>query len=203
MTFNEQVFLIILEKGLIAGIAFILWHFYTTSQKKKESLAQHQQQLKDEIRILQRDRTRTEVAEEIALLERQLSEFLLPMTYHLQKDDALWRQVPQLCEDARVSKKTGTFIEADVIIPNHVSAVQTIEKSFGLLADNAPLSEAVVKYVRHVVVYQALRDSKEDLNPIDVNEPFPDELPELILIATTKARNRLASLRQERWGASG
>lgn len=187
------------EKVLLAGIAFVLWHFYSRSQKKTEAVELKREKLEEELRLLRKDRQRTEAGEQIALLERQLSAFLWPMTYFLQKDDALWKRVPQLSREAKLPEDAGRILERDAVIPNHEAALQTIEKHFGLIATDAKLAEEIVKYVRHVTVYRALRSSNQSLNPMDVDEPFPADLGRLIEHATTNVRQRLEQLRRERY----
>lgn len=199
MTFREEFILLLLDKGLLAGIAFVLWHFHSQSQHRAETKQRKLEQLEEEVRQLERERRRTEVSEEIALLERQLGEFLWPMQYFLQKDDALWERVPDLSSDAKLPKEAGRALERDAVIPNHEAALQTIEKHFGLIATNAKLADAIIRYVRHVTVYRALRLSNQVLNPIDVNEPFPPDLPEMIEQVTASVRQRLEQLRRQRW----
>jgi hypothetical protein len=197
--FERGVALLLLDKGVLAGIAFTLWHFYSGVQQRREASFRQMAQLADEVRQLQRDRRRTEIGEEIALLERQLTDFLWPMQYFLHKDGALWERVPQLSNLATLPDETGRALELEAVIPNHEAALATIEKHFGLIADNPELADEIIRYVRHVAVYRALRSSNQHANPIDVGEPFPKELPDLIRQATATTRQRLNELRAQRF----
>ena len=177
MTFEQQLYLLLIDKGVLAVLAFTLWHFYSR----------------------QKERTSTEMSEAIALLERQLSDFYWPMKYHLETDSALWERVPALSDDATLPEEAGRALERDAVIPNHEAALEVIEKGFGLIASDTRLTDAVVRYVRHVTVYRALRCSNQDLNPIDVEEPFPPDLHDLVETGLVNTQYRLETLRRERW----
>ena len=105
---------------------------------------------------------------------RQLSEFYWPIYIRLQKDNAVWERVLGGSAD-RFSEEIGTDIEKNVLLPNHDEIVQIIQTKYYLAEKDDVLEAALLKYIRHIAVYHALRSTKEKKNPIDLNEPYPSE----------------------------
>lgn len=109
----------------------------------------------------------------------QLNEFYWPIYIHLQKDNAIWERVFGGSTD-RLSPDIGEDIERNVILPNHDEIVQIIQTKFYLAERDEALEAALLKYIRHVAVYHALRSTKQKSDPLQVNEPYPSGLYPLL-----------------------
>jgi len=71
-----------------------------------------------------------------------------------------------------------------------------------LIGDNETLIQEIVKYIRHVAVFKLLGLSEAELNPIDVDEPLPPGLGDLIETETSMEGGELEALRKQRWKIS-
>lgn len=143
-----------------------------------------------------RDKTRLEKWKiDIDQKERQLSEFFWPLYFHLIKDDKIWDKVfydlrpranrspPAWITKVPPEKRSelGSEIENNVLIPNHVAAVEIIASKMHLACAEQGLEDLLLKYVRHVEVYRALKSARlNDVDPFDVGEPYPDGLSEAV-----------------------
>jgi hypothetical protein len=199
--FGQKLLVLLIDKVLIAGIAFVLWHYYSRLQRRREAEAQKVDELRQQLRALQEQKARTELADQITLLERQLTEFYWPFKYCINIDSAVWEKVPQLNAAAKMPGDAGHALEKETILTNHERALDVIEKSFGLVASDQQLVDVITRYVRHVAVYRALRAGGAGENPIDVGEPYPEDLPGVIEDRMATAQKELDTLRQRRFGS--
>lgn len=69
--------------------------------------------------------------------------------------------------------------------------MKIIENNFHLISSNEILIQELVKYIRHVAVFKSLRLSEAKLNPIDVGEPFPPNIANLV---SNETENKINSL---------
>ncbi len=92
----------------------------------------------------------------------------------------------------------GALVESRILIPNHSRAVEIIEQNFHLVATEKSLVESMVKYIRHVAVFRSLREAGLNMNPIDVNEPFPSEFPEKLHEHLELSMRELSDLKKRR-----
>ena len=200
MAFGEELSLLVIDKIIIAGIAFYLWHLYQKNQEKEKEQVKKRKDLEDQIRQLSEDRRETELRERITLLEQQLDRFYWPISLYMKNDDAVWQRVPSLHEDGtQLPTEAGSSVEKEFLLPNHEKAVKVIEENFHLIGENEALIQELLKYIRHVAVFKSLRLSRSDLNPIDVDEPFPTRLVELVETEIKNKREELDDLRTQRW----
>lgn len=127
--------------------------------------------------------------------ERQLSEFFWPLYFHLMKDDKIWDKVffdlrpradrspPPWMNRVPTEKRSqlGREIENEVLIPNHTAAVKIIASKMHLACADHDLEKLLLEYVRHVEVYRTLKSAGlNDVDPIDVGEPYPKGLCEAV-----------------------
>lgn len=62
-------------------------------------------------------------------------------------------------------------------------------------------SQTILKYLRHVAVYRALRASKNnELDPIDVHEPWPADVFPIIKETTLRKQRDFEMLLKQRAG---
>ncbi len=203
MAFGEELGLLVIDKVIIAGLAFYLWHLYQKKQDKEKEEIRRRRDLEEQIKQLHRDKFETELSERIALLEQQLERFYWPLFLYMKNDDAVWQRVPSLYDDgSQLPTEAGLSVEKEFLLPNHEKAVKVIEENFHLIGENEPLIQELLKYIRHVAVFKSLRLSGVELNPIDVDEPFPPGLSGLIEVETSKKREELEVLRKQRWKVS-
>jgi hypothetical protein len=142
------------------------------------------------------DKTRLERWKiDVAQKERQLSEFFWPLYFHLMKDDKIWdnvfldlrprgdRVAPTWIKNVPNGKRLelSREIETKVLIPNHVAAVEIIASKMHLACAEQQLEDLLLKYVRHVEIYRALKSvGLNDVDPADAGEPYPVGLTEAV-----------------------
>lgn len=199
MTFNQELTILVIDKVLIAGIAGLIWYAYSRRQQALDRAQQRADTAEQQARDLQRDSTLRIIDDRIAFLERRLEHFLWPLMLCMRKDDAIWQRVPGLYADgSQLPTEAGALVESTVLLPNHKHAVEIIEQNFHLVATEDSLIGPMVQYIRHVAVFCSLREAGSDLNPIDVNEPFPSGFSELLQDHLDRSRQELADLKQRR-----
>lgn len=115
----------------------------------------------------------------IQLLERQLSEFYWPIYIRLQKDNLIWEKV--FDKDSGVDPAVQKTLEATQILPNHQEIIEILSSKIYLARANQPLSAALSAYIRHIAVYQAIRQTNiQNRDPLQFGEPYPTEIFKLI-----------------------
>ena len=128
-------------------------------------------------------------AERIQYLKSKLQLFLDPVLQAIEIDNITWERIQSLSDDKDVfSKKLSVAVEHDFLMENHKKAAECVQKNLHFLALDHPLRKTLIEYVKHVAVYAALRKTGEDLNPIDVNVEFPDQLESLLRIEFEQAQ---------------
>jgi hypothetical protein len=132
-------------------------------------------------------------------IERQLSEFYLPLQYALEKDGAIWFRIPGLGPDRTrlLPDATRRDLERKTLFPNQSRAVEIIETKFHLARADANLGRELLAFVRHVAVFHALRDAGLTTNPISVGEPWPDKLLPLVRERTDRLQKEYEQLLTE------
>jgi hypothetical protein len=75
--------------------------------------------------------------------------------------------------------KLSMQIESGVILPTHEEALGVIEANIHLAGDKETC-DAVLRYVRHVKVYQMLRAAGLKDDPVSHGEPYPRDIYPLI-----------------------
>jgi hypothetical protein len=110
--------------------------------------------------------------------ERQLNEFLWPLYMRLQMDNAVWERMAQITPHSETrDRELAAKIEKEFLLPNHDKALEIIESKRHFAGVDGRLEEQLLKYVRHLAVYRALRALEiRDRDPVDVGEPWPPQL---------------------------
>ncbi len=105
-----------------------------------------------------------------------LENFYRPILHRLKKDDEIWRLSSKLSTSPdALPKDASENLEENVILPNHREIVQILKEFSHLKLKDPLLDEEIGKYIRHVAIFETIRrtDSMSDLNPIDLNSPYP------------------------------
>jgi len=90
----------------------------------------------------------------------------------------------------------GKQVELDVLLPNHEAACKIIQDNIHLAAD-ATLVKIMLKYIKHVTIYRAIRATGDkETDPIDVGEPWPAEVFPAVAAATLDHQKRFEELLQ-------
>jgi len=198
MKFEEELFLLLIDKIVIAGIAFYIWHVYSKRKEAERRELDKITLLEKEKKELFEDKIKNEFDMKIQVVETQIDKLYWPLHLCMKKDDAVWQRVPSLYDgETLLPTKMGAYVEEEFILPNHEKAVKVIEDNFHLVADDPILNDVFIKYITHVAVFRSLRLSKSKENPIDVDEPFPENLPELIELGLNEKRKELKNLKDK------
>jgi hypothetical protein len=116
----------------------------------------------------------------VHFLEQQLSQFYWPLYLHLQKDNLMWERLIERNEDPKsFQSKLSLQIESGAILPNHKEALAVIEGNLHLAGDSVVIDESL-HYVRHVKLYEILREAGIKDDPVNHGEPYPKEFYPLI-----------------------
>lgn len=117
----------------------------------------------------------------LEILERQLSEFYWPLYLKLEKDNLIWQKV--FDQENGFEEGIRRRLETDFILPNHTEIMAILEGKIYLARSNSELSDEILKYIKHLAIYKAIRDAGIfDRDPIDFGEPFPKEIFRLVKI---------------------
>jgi hypothetical protein len=113
----------------------------------------------------------------------------------LQMDNVVWERSLQRRSKDRIKAELGHRIENDFILPNHETTCKIIEANIHLAAPDSQLVDSILKYLRHVAVYRALRASGcNDVDPIAVEEPWPESVFPTIKEATFRKQHDFETL---------
>jgi len=131
VSFVEELSLLVLDKVIIAGLAFYLWHLYQKKKRQDEAEEEKRRELQEQIRRLKKEKFETEMNERIVRLEQQLDRSYWPLSLCMKNDDAVWHRGPSLYEDwSQLPTEAGSSVEKRFLIPNHEKAVKVIEDNF-------------------------------------------------------------------------
>ena len=171
MTFNEQLVITLIDKAAIGALLLIagFWLNRILERFKSE-------------RARENERERLRAQKHLDYLERQLSEFYYPIYVRLHVDGATWDRILDRSKGHdELRQRIGTEIEKNVLLPNHEAIVSIIQTKIHLAESDQQAFDAMLKYVRHVAVYRAMRSAGSyDKDPISLGEPWPAELLPLI-----------------------
>lgn len=184
MTFQQQLVLAVVDKLLIGAI-LALAGFWLNRYLEAFKIQ----------RALQNELVKARDQKEMQLLESQLSQFYWPIYLHFQIDNVVWERILQRQSKDPVRAALAHRIETDFILPNHEAACKVIQANIHLAAANPELVSALLKYVRHVAVYRAIRASgNTEVDPLDVGEPWPSDVFPAVEKATMERQRAFDSL---------
>jgi hypothetical protein len=171
--------------GFAAGILCILWFGRTLIE---HLFARAGDRFRSALRV---DESRAEQNIKAALefSSRQLAEFYWPLYIRLQTDNAVWDRILDRNKTDERLRKVGYEIEKKEILPNHDQIVQTIQSKIHLSQPEPALQAALMRYIRHVAVYKAMRNTGMTEDPVCIGEPWPRELFELVKQKTEKLQS--------------
>lgn len=118
----------------------------------------------------------------LEFVERQLADFYWPIYLRLQKDNVVWGTILDRSEtDDPLRQSVAREVDLKFIVPNHDEVVRIIETRMHLAQPSKELEEALLRYIRHVAIYKAMRETGcFDKDPIALGEPWPKNLfPEI------------------------
>ncbi|MCB0643118.1 MAG: hypothetical protein KDC44_15825, partial [Phaeodactylibacter sp.] len=180
---DKELLQLLLDKGLLAIILAVLGYWINKSlskvsfeQSKNLMLEEQNTQLKN--RLIEAATTK-----ELDRIEQQLAEFYYPIYFRLQKDNALWKLSPQLkIGEQALPQSANAIIEQEYILKNHREIVEIIESKIHLIEIDEALQEQINLYLKHVAVYETSRlvEQLKDLNPIDLQAPWPAQFFPLV-----------------------
>jgi hypothetical protein len=119
-----------------------------------------------------------------------------PIYIRLHIDGATWERILDRHHgNDELRKRIGEEIEKNVILPNHEAIVAIIQSKIHLAEADQAAFDAMLKYVRHVSVYRAMRAAGcYDRDPIALNEPWPKEFLPIVERTTYTLQKKYDSL---------
>jgi hypothetical protein len=188
ITYHEQIVLTILDKALIGGILAIagFWaNRYLEAFKSRRELENELSKLRDQ--------------KHLEIVESQLSKFYWPLYLRLQMDNVVWRRILDRTAEDEVKRAVAGQIDANFLLPNHEAICMTIQSNIHLASADATLFDALLRYLRHVAVYKALRASGiHNMDPIALGEGWPKDLFPKIEEATLAKQREFEQMLKER-----
>ncbi|QLE57121.1 hypothetical protein [Nostoc sp. TCL26-01] len=213
MALTEKIIELVLDKILLGGIVLVAGYWLNkrfeifkneTNEKyhQRQLIAELENQQQQHISELENQIAMTRYNSELALIERQISEFYWPIYLRLEKDNVMWKRIKSLSPEQNVLPEAASVaIEKEFILKNHQEIVEIIESKIHL-AENSTnskdLIDELLKYIKHVAVYKTIRSVKEleRFNPVDMNEPFPEKLFPLIESNFRRLQSKYEDLRK-------
>src|ERR1051325_1224524 len=176
--FTQKVIITLLDKGVLALVALIIGYWISRKLENYKTDQQRILALEKDKAVLENDLNKLRQTTRLQFKEKQLSLFYWPIFLRFQKDSAMWTAIPQLSEGPKsLPDKLGREIERSFLLKNHEEVVSIIESNVYLAEADDDLLADLVAYIKHVAVYKSLREANNyDLNPIDLGEPFPENL---------------------------
>lgn len=181
--FTEQLVLKIVDSGLIGIILLIIGYWLKKSISRLQTDQAKFLELEKQNIILRNNVAKDKRERILTNINIQLANFYYPISYRLQKDDALWRLSPQLSNRGKsLPMEANDIIENDYIIKNHLEVVNIIESKSHLIEIDSEFQEQIRAYIKHVAIYNTIRkvDSLKKLNPIDLGSDYPKKFQEMI-----------------------
>jgi hypothetical protein len=111
----------------------------------------------------------------VSTLQQRLSLFYWPLYLRLQRDNVVWRRILERSDNDDTKRKIAHQVEQDVILPNHREAVALIERGIHVAAIDPEFEAELLKYLRHVAVYTSARSAGLSVDPMHLNEPWPQD----------------------------
>jgi hypothetical protein len=188
-SFSEQLIITLVDKLAIGALLIIAGYFlnrllesFKTDQGKLLKAFEAQQTLTLDAfrskRSFENELAKVRDAKNLDYLERQLSQFYWPIYMRLYVHNAVSEKVLDKQSPAdELRNRLSVAIETNFIIPNHEEVVRILQSNIHLAEGNTPAFNLMLKYIRHVAVYKAMRDANcYDKLPSELDEPYPSEL---------------------------
>lgn len=217
MALSEKMIELVVDKLLLGGIVLAAGYWLNkrfeifkneTNEKyhQRRVIAEMENQQKQQIFELENQIAMARHNAELDFIERQISEFYWPIYLRLEKDNVMWKRIKSLSPEKNVIPEAASdVIEKEFILKNHQEIVGIIESKIHL-SDNGTngkdLINELLTYIKHVAIYETIRSIKElkRINPIELNEPFPEKLFPLIESNLRELQNRYKHLKSVKYG---
>jgi hypothetical protein len=133
------------------------WDLYWKRREQRESIARQKR---------------------IDFLEKQLSQFYWPIYFHLQKNNVVWEHlISGKSSYQSIKDQVDVQLYSSFFLPNHERIIEIIESNIHLAQPNEILEGLLLRFIRHVTIYKALRQvGLQNVDPIALGEPWPAEL---------------------------
>jgi hypothetical protein len=206
MNLQDSIILAIIDKFLIGVILLIAGDWINKRFEKFKVETNRKSAEKQKIFELENQLALSRLNAELELIEKQISDFYWPIYLRLEKDNTMWQRISCLSADKNVLPGAASdLIEKEFILKNHQEIVEIIESKIylaGNLASSEDLIDELLKYIKHVAVYKTIRSVKElqKLNPISLNEPFPENLFPLIEKKFHELQEKYEKLKRMKFG---
>lgn len=217
MATSEKVIELIIDKILLGGIVLAAGYWLNkrfeifkneTNEKyrQRQLIYELENKQKQQVSELENELAIARHNSELEFIERQISEFYWPIYLRLEKDNVMWKRVKQFnMGENPLPDAASEAIEKEFLLKNHEEIVEIIESKIHLAENSAngkELMDELLKYIKHVAVYKAIRAIKElqGVNPFDLNEPFPAKLFPLIENNLHDLQKRYENLKKVKFG---
>ncbi|MEM8673769.1 MAG: hypothetical protein AAGF83_07835 [Cyanobacteria bacterium P01_G01_bin.67] len=183
---SDQILMAVINKLLLGGVILGVGYLVNKSFERFRVQIREEQAQRQKIFDLEEQLSVERLNEELKLVERQISEFYWPIYLRLEKDNVMWLRISYLSSSQEVlPQEASNVVEREFLLKNHDEIIEIIESKIHLIGDpldSEDLIEELLKYIKHIAVYKTIRSVKslEEINPIDLDEPFPKKLFPLI-----------------------
>lgn len=134
LDFEQQLFLMIMDKGLFALVALLFGYWIGKRLETHKADQQRLIALERDKADLSAELDRARRTRDLDFREKQLTRFFWPICFRFMKDTAVWKLVPQLYSKAntKFSEEMGRDIELNYLIKNHEEIVSIMEANIHL-----------------------------------------------------------------------
>lgn len=206
MAISEKIIELIVDKLLLGSIVLIAGYWLNRRLETFKNEMNEKSQQRQLIAELENQLAMERYNTELELIERQISEFYWPIYLRLEKDSVMWKRIKSLSSENDVLPESiSAAIEQEFILKNHQEIVEIIESKIHLAESSANSRELInelVKFIKHVAIYRTIRSISElqQVNPVDLNEPYPANLFPLIERNFRELQNRYEQLKKVKFG---
>lgn len=175
--FYEKLILTVFDKGLLALVLAVAVFFLNRLLEKYRSQQSMLNEMTKQKKSFENELAKLRDATHLKFVERQLADFYWPIYLRLQKDNVVWRRILDRNQgDDALRQRVGVEIEKNFILSNHDEIVKIIESNIHLAKADDELLEPLLKYLKHIAVYKAMRAAGcYDKDPIYLQEPWPKD----------------------------
>ncbi len=118
---------------------------------------------------------------EVEYYKNKLIYFFNPLIACIEFDNAIWKSLSMLSDSEDVfSENLSTEVEKSHLLSNLITARDLVRGNLHYVHMDSDLYRVLIEFIRHVSVYESIRTSDEECNPIDVGAPFPSKLEEIV-----------------------
>jgi hypothetical protein len=217
MIISEKLVELVVDKLLLGGIVLVAGYWLNKrfeifkneaneKSRQRQLIAELENQQKRQIAELENQLAMERYNAELEFIEKQISEFYWPIYLRLEKDNVMWKRIKSLSPENNVLPESASAaIEQDFILKNHQEIVEIIESKIHLAESSVNSRELInelVKFIKHVAIYRTIRSISElrQVNPVDLNEPYPANLFPLIERNFRELQHRYEQLKRVKFG---